>query len=514
MNTDLSPCSERVGAAAAYGLEQPRPLGREMLEKDANVRSNNGETMTKASIAVVDDDRSMGTYLSHMLSGSYAVNVLTSGDQLLDQLRLGPLPSLILLDVVMPERDGLHVIEKIMNSGLNIPVIMLSGMSQVRTVVEAMKLGAYDFLLKPVDENILLIAIQNALESNLSKHDPALPHSTFKNPGEFPSANAKMARLTHIIRRVAPTDVPILLLGESGVGKEVMARYAHDCSGRGSKPFVKVNCAALPNDLLESELFGYERGAFTGALTDKSGKFEQANGGTLLLDEIGEMSPHLQAKLLHVLQDGNYSRLGGTKSVRVDARIIAATNINIAKAIADGTFREDLYFRLNVISIDVPPLRERQEDIAAFCDYFIAKYGKRYNSEVQELPAELLDCFLRYDWPGNIRQLENFIKRFLILPGRHSLLTEFMSPAAAVAIDEAAVTTQPLSLIDAGAVAADRAERELVQRVLEETGGNRKQAAKRMNICYKALLTRLKRWVPPVVPPEGPEAPLSKDHAA
>ena len=307
-----------------------------------------------------------------------------------------------------------------------------------------------------------------------------------------------MARLTHIIRRVAATDVPILLLGQSGVGKEVMARYAHDWSGRSDKPFIKVNCAAVPNDLLESELFGYERGAFTGAVNDKSGKFEQAHTGTILLDEIGEMSPHLQAKLLHVLQDGSYTRLGGTKPVRIDARIIASTNIDIGKAIANGAFRKDLYFRLNVVSIDLPSLRERREDIAPLCDYFITKYRNQYNSQAQGLPAELLNCFIRYEWPGNIRQLENFIKRFLVLPDHHFLLAEFAESTGVPMDVKPAVSAKPLSLIEVGAKAAASAEEALVRRVLEETHGNRKQAARRMNICYKALLNKLKRWEQPV----------------
>jgi two-component system, NtrC family, response regulator AtoC len=445
--------------------------------------------MIKSSIVVVDDDVSMGTYLSHFLSDAgYAVDALTNGDQLLQRLSAGPIPSLVLLDVELPDKDGLHVIEKIMASGLRIPVIMLSGRSQVRTVVEAMKLGASDFLLKPVDESVLRIAIKNALDGNFSKHD------IDDNPSGFVTASPKMARLAQIVKRVAATDVPILLLGDSGVGKEVMARYAHDRSGRGDKPFVKVNCAAMPDDLLESELFGYDRGAFTGAVNDKSGKFEQAHTGTLLLDEIGEMSPHLQAKLLHVLQDGTYSRLGGTKSIRVDARIIAATNIKISDAIAAGKFREDLYFRLNVISIELPALRDRREDIPVLCSHFIAKYRERYKSEVRELPAELLECFLRYDWPGNIRQLENFIKRFLVLPDHHSLMAEFVTTPAAAKDVLSAVPAQPLSLLDIGTRAASRAEEALVRRVLEETRGNRKQAAKRMNICYKALLNKLKRW--------------------
>jgi two-component system response regulator AtoC len=451
--------------------------------------------MSKAAIVVVDDDASMGAYLSQLLSDTgYAVDALTNGDQLLQRLSAGPVPSVVLLDVVLPGKDGIDLIEKIMDSGKHIPVIMLSGRSQVTTVVEAMKLGASDFLLKPVDEDVLRAAIKNALDGNFSKPE------IHGNPSGFVTANPRMARLMQVIERVAPTDVPILLLGESGVGKEVMARYAHDCSGRGGRPFVKVNCAALPDDLLESELFGYDRGAFTGAMNDKPGKFEQAHRGTLLLDEIGEISPCLQAKLLHALQDGTYSRLGGTKSIRVDTRIIAATNINMGEAIAAGKFREDLYFRLNVISMDLPALRDRREDIPLLCSHFIAKHRERYKSNVRELPAALSECFLRYDWPGNIRQLENFIKRFLVLPDHHSLLAEFMTPEAISVDVPPHVPSKPLSLIDIGAMAASSAEEELVRRVLQETHGNRKQAAKRMNICYKALLNKLKRWESRAVP--------------
>src|SRR5579883_2963533 len=229
------------------------------------------------------------------------------------------------------------------------------------------------------------------------------------------NSRLRMRRLAEVVRRVAHTDVPLLIAGESGVGKEEMAKHAHAHSGRQDRPFLKVNCAALPHELLESELFGYERGAFTGAISDKQGKFELADGGTLLLDEIGEMSPLLQAKLLHVLQDGTFFRLGGRKTVQVDARIIAATNIDIEKAVSEGKFREDLYFRLNVIRIDLPPLRARTEDIPELCRFFIEKYREQYNSSVRELPPDLLDRFVHYGWPGNIRQLENCIRRFLVL---------------------------------------------------------------------------------------------------
>jgi two-component system response regulator AtoC len=442
--------------------------------------------MNKAAIVIVDDDLSFRMYVAAALSSAgHIVETLPNGVQLLARLSAGLIPSLIILDVVLPGEDGIQLIGKIKAIAAHVPIIMLSGEDHVRTVVEAMKLGAADFLLKPFDESGLQAVVKNCLAPRAPQVEAA--------SGEFISTNSTMLRLSEIVRRVADTDVPILLLGESGVGKEVMARYAHIKSRRAAKPFVKVNCAALPNDLLESELFGHEQGAFTGALTSRAGKFEQAHTGTLLLDEIGEMTSHMQSKLLHVLQDGTFSRLGGRKTIQVDTRIIASTNIKVEEAIASGKFREDLYFRLNVISIDLPPLRERREDIPGLCNYFIEKYRDRYNSDVRELSPELLDCFVRGDWPGNVRQLENFIKRFLVLPDQHSLMSEFNQPEPEIAVP-IVEEIQPMSLLDVGASAGERAERELVHRVLLETRGNRKLAARRMNICYKALLNKLKRW--------------------
>ncbi len=386
---------------------------------------------------------------------------------------------------MLPDNDGVQLIDKIKTLAPHVPVIMLSGVDQVRTVVEAMKRGAADFLLKPFEDSALQAAIDKA---------PATPAVRVETgSGEFISRNPRMLRVREIVRRVAHTDVPILLLGESGVGKEVIARYAHTQSGRRSRPFIKVNCAALPAGLVESELFGHQQGAFTGALSSRAGKFEQAHTGTIFLDEIGEMSRHLQSKLLQVLQDGTFSRLGGRKTIQVDARNIASTNVNIEDAVASGKFREDLYFRISVISIGLPPLRERREDIPGLCTYFIRQYRERYNSDAQELSPELLESFVQYDWPGNVRQLENFIRRFLVLSDQHSLMTELKTLEPEPRGTEV-VVNQPTSLLDVGANAADRAEQELVRRVLLETHGNRKQAAKRLIICYKSLLNKMKLW--------------------
>lgn len=455
--------------------------------------------MSKRSILVVDDDQSVRSYLSDFLNScGYTVECAESGDQAVSRLSAGYVPSLVVLDIVMPGINGIEVLESVKRINSTIPVIILSAGGQTKTVVEAMKVGASDFLVKPFEEQELELAIENVLEKQKLKEEVKnlkRQLDSYVDAGDILSTNPKLLRIKEIAKQVADTDVPVLITGESGVGKEVLARFVHTHSSRHDKPFVKVNCAALPNELLESELFGYERGAFTGALNDKPGKFELADKGTLLLDEIGEMTPHLQAKLLHVLQDCEYSRLGGKRMVRVDARVLASTNVNLEENVASGKFREDLYFRLNVIRVDIPPLRERREDIPVLCNYFLCRYRDRYKSSVEEISPALMDSFLRYDWPGNVRQLENAIKRYLILPEMNMNLSELKEQSQAAAT---AVPVKPkedsMSLKDVGTRAAENAEKELVLRVLEETSWNRKQAARRLNICYKALLNKLKRW--------------------
>jgi two-component system response regulator AtoC len=454
--------------------------------------------MNKRSILVVDDDQSVRSYLSDFLSScGYAVECAESGDEAVARLNGGYVPSVVVQDIVMPGINGIEVLESVKRINPTIPVIILSAAGQIKTVVDAMKLGAADFLVKPFEEQELELAIENVIEKQKLKDEVKTLKRQLDSydAGDMLSTNPKVLKIKEIAKHVADTDVPVLITGESGVGKEVLARYVHSHSSRHDKPFVKVNCAALPNELLESELFGYERGAFTGALNDKPGKFELADKGTLLLDEIGEMTPHLQAKLLHVLQDSEYTRLGGKRTIRVDARVLASTNINLEEHVATGKFREDLYFRLNVIRIDIPPLRERREDIPVLCNYFLCRYRDRYKSVIDEIEPALMDSFLRYDWPGNVRQLENAVKRYLILPEMNMNLSEMKEQGQS---NGAPVVVKPkednMSLKDVGTRAAEQAEKELVLRVLEETSWNRKQAARRLNICYKALLNKLKRW--------------------
>src|SRR5436190_7213792 len=424
--------------------------------------------MTKRSVYVVDDDASFRSYLTTMLAQKgYEAAGMATGSDLFARLKALGIPSIILLDVLLPDSDGIQVMGKIKEMGITAPVVMLSGIGEVRTVVEAMKLGATDFLMKPFEPAALEDAIERALERSPEQNSVRRPAAVSPAAATgFVTANLQMQRLAEIVCRVADTDVPILITGESGSGKEVMARHAHLNSNRRDRPFIKVNCAAMPHELLESELFGYEKGAFTGAVGDKPGNLELAHGGTLLLDEIGEMSALLQAKLLHVLQDGTFCRLGARKDMHVDVRVIAATNIKIEDHVAKGKFREDLYFRLNVIRVDLPPLRERREDIPALCEHFMAKYGKRYNRDAQ-LPAELLNGFLNYPWPGNIRQLENYIRRFLVLPDDNALMQEMQKllPKGQLVPTLQVPIGNSESLLEVAARAAERAERDLVQRV-------------------------------------------------
>lgn len=442
--------------------------------------------MKNSMVWIVDDDAGIRAYLADLLAArGYGVCCLDSGEQLLRRLGTSAPPSLLLLDLRLPRVCGLEVLAELSRTGARFPSIVLSGDGQVPTVVQAMRLGALDYLVKPIEESDLATAVERVLENGVA--DPAPAETVFQ------TASPRMLQIQSICDKAGPVDVPILILGESGAGKEVVARYIHS-RYNGSEPFVKVNCAALPADLLESELFGHERGAFTGALREKPGKFELAGKGTIMLDEVAEMSPLLQAKLLHVLQDGEYSRLGGTRPLISQARIIAATNKNLPDMVAAGTFREDLYFRLNVIAVEIPPLRERREDIPALCRLFLDRYGVKFNSRVRQLPPSVLEAFRGYDWPGNVRELENAVKRFLILPDLQQAIftVKEKKPAKPFAVPPR--DSSPVSLKDLAASASEKTERELVFQTLNEVNWNRKEAARRLGICYKSLLNKLHRW--------------------
>jgi two-component system response regulator AtoC len=374
-----------------------------------------------------------------------------------------------------------------------------------------MNLGAADYINKPFEEEELEIALKKVLEIETLRGDrddlrDRLREAEARERSGFLWASDKMTRIKEILEQVSDADVTILIHGESGVGKEVVARTTHDLSNRRENRFVKVNCAALPEELLESELFGYERGAFTGASSRKAGKFEVASGGTMFLDEIGEMSPKLQAKLLQVLQDGEFSRLGGDVDVHVDVRVLAATNRNLEEMVRKGAFREDLYYRLNVVNVWIPPLRERREEIPDLVDHFRQLYSAKYGRELGSVSDRLMRGFLDYGWPGNVRELENMVKRIVVLQSEDAIAEEIFGAATSVSraaraplpvdataeAEAAAGASGSVSLRDIGRKAARDAEREALKRVLYQTNWNRKKAARILEVSYKTLLQKIK----------------------
>jgi two-component system response regulator AtoC len=412
----------------------------------------------------------------------------------------------VTLDVVLPGMDGIETLRQIKQRLPNVPVVMLSGHGQARTIVEAMRLGASDFLRKPFEVEELELAFQKALEKHALKIEVEELRGRARSETEMLllcGDNRKMLAVREIIEQVADTDITLLIRGESGTGKEVVARTVFQLSGRRDRPFVKVNCAALPSELLESELFGFEKGAFTGAQKRKLGKFEFANHGTIFLDEISEMHTSLQAKLLQVLQDGVFSRLGGEADVRVDTRIIAATNRNLEEAVKEGTFREDLLYRLNVVTIQLPPLRERKDAIPLLVDFFLRKYNEQYRKSLAPLSAETLASLMEYHWPGNIRELENMMKRMVVL-GSERVVVQELAQKEAPASREASpgpdfdalgteiANGKGIDLKTISKRAAQVAEKRVIERVLQQTRWNRKEAAERLQISYKALLYKMK----------------------
>src|ERR1700674_982042 len=373
----------------------------------------------KERILVVDDEPSIRKYLGTLLEvDGYQVESVVSGLEAVQRIEAGDRPDFIILDVLMPELNGLETLKQLMQIDRSLNVVMLSCSNEVGTVVEAIRLGAQDYLTKPFEKAELDVAMLKCRQKQqLRAENKSLREycDTITEDLSFLAASPQMVRIRQQILQIAPVDVPVFIYGESGVGKEVVARMIHMRSTRRSQSFITVNCAALPGELLESELFGFEQGAFTGAVRSKPGKFELANKGTIFLDEIAEMSPHLQAKLVHVLQDGQYSRLGARAVVNVDVRVLAATNMDVKVAMRTGRFREDLYYRLNVLSIHIPPLREGPAEIRLLFLQFLVQYSEKYQKAAPDPSKHLIEAALRYPWPGNLRELENFVKRYVIL---------------------------------------------------------------------------------------------------
>lgn len=450
-----------------------------------------------SKILLVDDDPALLAYLRAILEvNAYRVETASSGSEAISLVARGLAPDLVVLDWMMPGLDGLQTLQHLLAIRPTLKIIMLSSATEPNKVVSAMRLGAHDYIPKSCAEEELLSAIENSLHPSTHIADTPAICEEVGDGQVLVAAGQKMFAIRAQATQIAKINVPVLILGESGVGKEVVARLIHQLSPRAHRTFLKINCAALPADLLESELFGYEAGAFTGALRAKPGKFELCNHGTILLDEIGEMPPALQAKLLHVLQDQQFSRLGGRSVVSVDVRIMAATNINVQQAIATKRLREDLYYRLNAFTLQIPPLRERREEIPWLLQHFMTKMAERFQKPALPFSQALIEACIQYHWPGNLRELENVVKRYLILGDAEQINAELRSHTRAAAPSTALGRHRgaPSDLKAMVRGLKDEAEAEVIARTLRETNWNRKEAARLLNISYKALLYKIRQY--------------------
>jgi two-component system response regulator AtoC len=454
--------------------------------------------MTETSkILLVDDEPGMLRYIRTLLEvDDYKVETASTGEEALERVKKGLQPDLVLMDLLMPGIDGLQTLEQLRQLQPGVKVVMLSCVSDTRKVVQAIRLGAHDYLTKPFQKAELDAVIDQCLGTNQQNYAGDVEELT--DDVFFVAASPAMRKIRSQAALVANVDIPVLLLGESGTGKEVVARLIHKLSPRAHRTFLKVNCAAVPADLLESELFGYEAGAFTGATHAKPGKFEMCNKGTILLDEIGEMPPGLQAKLLHVLQDQQFSRLGSRSVIRVDVRILAATNINIQEALASKLLREDLYYRLNAFTLQIPPLRERKEEIPILLKHFMSRMSEEYARAPLPVSQTMLQACLDHTWPGNLRELNNFIKRYLVLGDEKLAITELQpkSDGGGAHFDGNASHAGESAggLKSLARTAKDEAEAGAITKALEETNWNRKQAAALLQISYKALLYKIRQY--------------------
>jgi len=454
--------------------------------------ASNGHT-----ICIAEDDPEVRGYLeTALVCQGYSVETAQGGEELLACLAGHPNVSAVLLDLIMPRKDGMETLRDIRVTHRDLPVIMISGASSPLNIVEAMRTGATDFLGKPVSHEDLRNAIERAVREKTRSRPETKPVS-LPPMDAFVSANPQMRELGALIDQIGWSDVPVLIQGETGAGKEQLARTLHARSPRAGKPFIKLNCAALPSELVESELFGYERGAFTGAFQKKPGMFEMADGGVLLLDEIGDMDYKLQAKLLQVLQDQTFQRLGGKETVRVDVRVMSATHLNLENAIHAGRFREDLYYRLNVINLRLPPLRERKEDILLLAEVLLKKHMAP-GSPIPQIPLSLGQALFQHDWPGNIRELENLMRKLIVLRNPDMIAEELRRKSASKALAQNLTaqtqevrTSEPV--LEQVTKAKQQAEADAILAALNAARWNRTKAAALLKIHYKALLYKMKQ---------------------
>jgi len=447
------------------------------------------------SILVIDDKDSMRTMLSRALADEgYQVDTVEAGSKALDLARLKSY-DVALTDLKMPAMDGLEVLTNLKEIDNDMAVIIMTAYGTVESAVDAMKKGAYDFITKPFDPDHLNVIIQRALENRrLLAENSLLREELAQNLGfsEIIGQNEKMKEVSRLIQKVASSDTSVLLLGESGTGKELFARAIHNLSPRRDKPYVAINCAAIPGELLENELFGSEKGAYTSSVSRKMGKFEIADSGTIFLDEVGDLDIALQAKLLRVLQQKNFERLGGNKTVTVDVRVVAATNMDLNEMIRKKQFREDLYYRLSVFPITIPPLRERVDDILPLAEYFIQKYCREMKKVGKSLSRDASAILEKYHWPGNVRELENTVERSIILAEGKKITPDHL--AIRLRNTDEIRLREGAGLKEIGSHAQMTAEKAAIIRILKQVRGNKRKCSEVLKIDYTTLFDKIKRY--------------------
>ncbi|MCK4646469.1 MAG: sigma-54-dependent Fis family transcriptional regulator [Candidatus Aminicenantes bacterium] len=450
----------------------------------------------KFKILIIDDEQSIRDIFSLLLEEKgYLVETAETGRDGLSQARKF-LPDVILLDMNLPDTTGIEVLSKIKKSLPQTEVIIITAFGTIKNAIEATKMGAYDYLEKPVDNDELLLLISRALEVKRLLREVEELKSELSERYRFSNiigTSSKMNSIFQMMEKIARVDGTVLITGESGTGKELVARAIHFNSPRKDGPFVVVNCGAIPRDLIESEFFGHTKGAFTDAKTEKTGKFELANKGTIFLDEVGELSPEAQVKLLRALGEKEIVKIGGTKTIPIDVRIIAATNQNLEEREKKGDFREDLYWRLAVLSLHLPPLREKKEDIPLLCGHLIQKYSQELNSEIKDITDQALEYMLHYSWPGNIRELENVIYEAMVLSDSFSVEEKNlpMRLKGSEAEKEGVLFESDRSLNEEIHSITEKIEKKLIKKALREAGGNKTNAAQKLGISRKTLFNKM-----------------------
>ncbi len=460
-------------------------------------------------ILVVDDEENIREGIKTVLEmEGYEVDTASDGNEAINKINTSVF-DLVILDLKMPNLDGYEFLNIVSKTDPYLPIIILTGHGSLQEAVELTKRGAFDYFLKPPDIDKLLTSINKALDlrRNLIEKNKEKVSQPFEALDSIVGESEEIKNIKLIIRKVAPTDATVLITGESGTGKELIANAIHALSNRRNGPFIKVNCGSIPETLLEAELFGHEKGAFTGAINRRKGRFELAHRGTIFLDEIGEISPKLQVALLRVLQDKEFQRVGGEETIKVDVRIITATNKNLDEEVKKGNFREDLFYRINIISIHVPPLRQRKVDIPILANYFLRKYAKVHNKNIEGISEELMNILLEYSWPGNVRELQNFIESSVIMCSENILTvssipqhyqTKLLQPKVSIAISQKkeaqeVIENNKVICIKVG-TSLKEAEKKIIEKTLEALGYNKSKAASILGITRKTLIMKMREY--------------------